>query len=606
VEKKDILNSWKEISNYLDRNTRTCLRWEAELGLPVHRIDKDSSRSKVFAYKSEIDRWLKEKAGSKEIKKSSFLEKRWSIIGLISVLALLSTIFVFLLLTNRISISPPPENLSFAVLPFENLNPSKHEEYFSAGVTNEIVNRLTMLNKLRVVPAISVSKYNSIKDKNQIAEELSVDYILEGKIKKDGNNIKIYVQLIRTKDYKDIWSEEFEDRLENILSIHENICRKIHEKLNLNIDQNLLLLSNERKTQDYLAYDNYLKGNLILNRISEDNGDPWKLYYQGNFYSGKTTQESNELAINLFRQAIEIDQNFVLAYIGLANCYTNYVNLNWNFDIKWMNKAEDLVKKARSMSPGLPEYYSTLTKIYLIKEIGFSENTKTLAFELAQEGIKKYPNHPQLNSIIGYCYYLKFGEEGNDADFDKALEYKEKSFWLNPLRLDNFVYAELLMLNKEFYKAIEVCNIIVKHDSTSMAKLRLGEIYYYMGDLDKSKTIFRQFDIAPLDLKIASLFFLGMISSQTAEREKALRIIDEISIISPEEFVLYDYFRLASIYMSLGMKESGYEYLRYFFNKPLIKKMLFVWVKYIDIDKNFDRVREEEEFIKIIKNKGEN
>ena len=69
MEQKDILNSWKEISYYLDRNVRTCQRWEIELALPVHRIDKNSQHSKVFAYKSEIDQWLKEKAESKEIKK---------------------------------------------------------------------------------------------------------------------------------------------------------------------------------------------------------------------------------------------------------------------------------------------------------------------------------------------------------------------------------------------------------------------------------------------------------------------------------------------------------------------------------------------------------
>ncbi len=605
MEKKDILHSWKEISNYLDRNIRTCLRWEAELGLPVHRIDKDSSHSKVFAYKLEIDQWLKEKAKSKEIKKSPFLEKRWLITGLISVLALLSTILLSLLFTNRISISPPPANLSFAVLPFENLNPSKYDEYFSEGITNEIINKLTLLNKLKVIPAISVSKYNnSSKDKNRIAEELSTDYILEGKIKKDDNKIRMSVQLIRTKDYKTIWSEEFEDRLENIFFIQESICRKIHEKLNLNIDQELSLLSNDGKSPDYVAYDNYLKGNYILSRLNENNGDPWKLYHQGKFYWGKRTPESNGLAINLFSQAIDIDRNFALAYIGLAHCYSNNVNFGWDFNIKWPNKAEDLLKKAQTISPDLPEYYSTLIEIYLLKEILFNKKTRNIAFKLAEEGIKKYPSNPQLNSIFGYCYFMKFGEEGNEADFAKALEYKEISFWLNPYGLNNVVYAELLMLNKEFYKAIEVSNIIEKNDSSSMAKFRLGEIYYYLGDLDKSKDIFQQFDNLPLRLEIDSLLYLAMISSQKGEREKALKIINKIKLITPQEFVLYDYLRLASVYIGLGMKESGYECLRYFFNKSSSKKMRFIYLKYIDVDKNFDIVKEEKKFIKLTKNMG--
>jgi len=603
VEQKDILNSWKEISYYLDRNVRTCQRWKIELGLPVHRIDKNSQHSKVFAYKSEIDQWLKEKAESKEIKKTSFLQNRWPTIGLISVVGLLSVIFLFLFFTNRISISPQPEYLSFAVLPFENLNESKQNEYFSEGMTNEIINKMTILNELKVIPAVSVSKYNnSSQDAKQMAEELSVDYILEGKIKKDENKIKIGVKLIRVKDYKTIWSEEFEDRLENVFYIQENICRKIHEKLNLNIDQNLSLLSNTGRTYDYQAYDNYLKGNYILNRLNGDNDDPWKLYHQGKFYWGKTTPESNRLAITLFNQTIDIDRNFALAYIGLAHCYTNYVNFNWDFDIKWVNKAENLLKEAQKISPDLSEYYSTLIEIYLIKKVAFNQNIKNLAFELAQEGIKKYPDDAKLNSIVGYCYYQKFGEEGDEADFKKAFEYKEKSFWLNPYGLNNLVYAELLMMNNEFYRAIHICNIVQKLDYSLMSKFRLGEIYYYMGHLDESEAVFQQFEIAPLNEKIGALLHLGMISAQKGEKEKALEIIADISLISPQELVLYDHLKLASIYMGLGMRESGYEHLRAFFDRSSAEKMRFAYLRYIDFDKNFDNIREEEEFIRIAKN----
>jgi hypothetical protein len=469
-------------------------------------------------------------------------------------------------------------------------------------MTNEIINKMTILNELKVIPAVAVSKYkNYSQDSKQIAEELSVDYILVGKIKKDGNKITIGVQLIRTKNNKNIWSEEFEDRLESVFYIQDNICRKIHEKLNLNIDQQLTLLSNAGRTNNYLAYDSYLKGNYILNNIAENNNDPWKLYHQGKFYWCKNTPESNKLAINLFNQAIENDRNFSLAYVGLARCFTNYVNFNWDVNIKWINKAEDLLKEAQTISSDLPECFSALIEVYLLKEVVFNENTKELAFVLAREGIKKYPDNAQLNSIVGYCYYQKFGEEGNKADFKKALEYKEKSFWLNPYGFHNIIYAELLMMNEEFYRAINICNIIEKHDYSLMSKFRLGEIYYCLGHLDESKAVFQQFDSADLDLKIASLLYLGMISSQRGEREKALRIIDDINLISPRELVSYDHLKLASVYMGLGMKEAGYEHLRSFFKRSPVQKMRFAYLKYIDFDRNFDKIKEEGEFLRITK-----
>ncbi len=76
MRNSEILDCWKDISDYLDRDIRTCARWEKELGLPVYRFDKESPRSKVFAYKSEIDEWLKEKKIHKEIRKKPFLEKK--------------------------------------------------------------------------------------------------------------------------------------------------------------------------------------------------------------------------------------------------------------------------------------------------------------------------------------------------------------------------------------------------------------------------------------------------------------------------------------------------------------------------------------------------
>lgn len=604
MKKKDIFHSWKEISHYLDRDIRTCLRWEIDLGLPIHRIDESSPRSKVFAFKSEIDQWLKERANNKEIEKSSLLVKKWTVIGMMSVFALLSITFAFLYFTQRKTFSPPFKILSIAVLPFENLNFQEHEKYIPEGITGEITNNLSRLNKINVISSSLLAKYNNIsKNTNQIGRELGADYIVKGKIEKDDNKVNLSVQLIRAKDDKNIWREEFEDKLENIFSMEENICFKISEALNINMPKELPFSLNKGNTNNYLAFDNYLKANHILKSLNENNNDPWKLYHQGKYYWGLSTKEGNELAISLFSQAIEIDSNFALAYIGLAHCYINYINFNWDFNKKWLNQAEELLKKAQTISPDFPEYYSNLIKIYLIKEIGFNKNTKILAYKLAEKAIQKYPNDAHLNSITGYCYLRKFGEEGNEADFHKALEYKEKSFWLNPSGVNNIVYAKLLMFNKEFNKASFACNTIRKHTSSSMADFLLGEIYYYQGDLDKSKAIFQQLNM-PLEFKIGSLFHLGMIASQQGDTDEVERIIQEINNIAPTESTIFEaYLKLASIYMGIGKKEEGYNYLESFFNKEIARKMQHFYHKYIDIDRNFDNLREEKEFQKIIKNK---
>lgn len=599
MKNREILNSWKEISDYLDRDIRTCLRWEKELGLPVHRIDATSFRSKVFAYKSEIDNWLKEKAKNNEIKKKSILGNRWVNSIILSSLILFLAIFVFLYFSQLKKPAHAAKSSSIAVFPFENLNSSEYHEYFSEGIPNEITKILTMHNNLKVIPS-SVTFNNKNRNEEQMAKELDVDYILKGKIKKTDRKILLEIQLIRTKDYKSLWRAEYDEELENIFSIQENVCRKISETLNIDPTQILNLPLNNIKAKDYLAFDTYLKGNYILNRLNGENKDLWKLYHQGNYYSGKLTRNTNELAIKFFNEAIQIDNNFAQAYYGLANCYINYLNMNWDFDATWLDKAENLIQKAQMLSPDLPEFYYTSAKIDLIREVGFNENTKQFAFELAQEGIKKYPNHPQLNAIYGYCHFLKYGEEGSQADLDNALRYMENNFWLNPYSLNNIIYAEILMLNHEFSKAIEICNMIEKHDYSLMAKFKLGEIYYYLGDLEQSRTIFQEFEDASLDFKIDSLFYLGMIASQLGEIEKTLKIAEEIKLICPKELIKDDYLKLASIYLGMDRKETAYNYLKSFFYKPGIKKMRFNYYKYIEMDKNFDNYRKEDEFQKII------
>ncbi len=469
MNNKEILDSWKAISDYLGREIRTCYRWEKELGLPIYRIDSGSMRSKVFAYRSEIDEWLKERAESRKIRWKSLLQNKLTIVGLLSGLVLLSAIFAFLYFYHVKYSSNISENLSIAVLPFGNPNSANFDGYFPEGIANEIISNITRSSRIRVISQNPTADLNNLfTTAKQIGKELGVDYILKAKMKNDENKIRVFIQLMRTKDEKYVLNEEYEGKQEDLSSVSKNICKKINELLNIKPDQELSFSSDERKSDVYLEFENYLREKYDLPRFF-DNNDPWNLYWQGKFYADKGTLESNNLAISLFRKAIEIDSSFALPYIGLAHCYGNNVNFGWDFNIKWLDQAEDLIKKAQTLSPDLPEYYATLIEIYLFRYAGFNEDTKKIIFDIIQEGNKKYPYYSQLNSLIGYYYFLKFGEEGNEADFDRALEYKEKSFWADTNRLNNFIFAELLMLKKEFYNAIEVCEIVKKYDFSSLA-----------------------------------------------------------------------------------------------------------------------------------------
>jgi len=599
MENENILRSWKEISKYLNQDIRTCQRWEIEFGLPVRRISNHSLRSKVFAYRSEIDQWLKEKTKNHILRKKAFFERREVYLGLISFLAIIAGFFSFLYFTHQKPISSSFKGLSIAVCPFEVVNPTESDEYISEGLTAQTINLLTKYNQLQVIP-VPAAAGGEAQSAELLKRDLKADYVLAAKIEKDDAKIKICAKLFRSKDKKTIMDEVIEDRLSNLYSVEENLCLKILENLDLLKDMDPSLLFGEEKAVNYEAVDSVLAGNYILNRVNENNDTPWKLSHKGNYYWSQSTKESNELAIKFFNQAIGIDSNYADAYIGLAHCYANNVNFGWNSNVSWLNLAEEMLQKAQKIDPDLPDYYPTLIEVYLLKDTVFDVDLNESAFQLAQEGIKKYPNHAQMNSITGYCYLRRFGGEGNEADFEKALEYKDKSFWLNTYASHNFLVAILLMLDRKFDLALNRLDIAKNYAPPQMADFTYGEIFYYKGDLDKSKEIFLQMEM-PTEMKVGALLYMSMIAAQRGDKSEVQRIIQDINNQSPDENYFFEMpLRLASIYMGIGERELGYKYLKSFFSSERAKKMHYVYSKYVDLDKNFDSVRNDEELKKIL------
>lgn len=600
---REILDSWKDISDYLGRDIKTCARWEKELGLPIHRIDQDSSRPNVFAYKSEIDEWLKDKTNLEEMRRKTFLKKRWAIIGSVSILALVVAVLVSLFIANGKYSSGYPENISIAVLPFEHSNFSEYEYYIPQGLSQEIFNILSRLDKLRVISAASCAgSANLTETLKDISQKYKVNHFLQIKLEKNDDELRSCVQLKRIKDEKIIWEFESEEKLENIFSLPEEICLKINEKLDINATTINAPAFKKGQTQDYLAFSKYLKGNHILSKANPENNNPWRFYNQGKYYQGMWTKESNTLAIHLFSQAIEIDENFTRAYIGLAQCYVNYINFNWDNNMKWLHKADELLEKAASINPECPEYYSTLIQVNLIKYLILNENTKNKACQLAQDAIRKYPSYPRLYAQAGYCHYLNFAESGNVSEFNKALEFNEEHHFLQPHGVNNIIYAELLMLNKDYDKALTICSEIQGGESSLMADFKRGEIYYHMGDLDASETVFQQLKSRnDFDFKIGALFYLAMIAAQKEEATEVARIFNKIKVISPKKFDNFeDKLKSASIYMGIGEKELGYKCLEDFFADEKIKKTRYIYHKYMDIDRNFNNCRDEQRFKNII------
>jgi len=165
MKEEEFLDSWKKISAHLGKEVRTCRRWEKQLGLPVHRIDKNSHRSGVFAYKSEIDHWLRERTyDEKTIKNDSVWKNKWLTLGLIFIVGCLSALLAILYLRSKpkfISRSIEPNYPSIAVLPFKNGGSSKYDDYLSEGITKEFVRNLAISNRIKLIQIPSIHPVTS-------------------------------------------------------------------------------------------------------------------------------------------------------------------------------------------------------------------------------------------------------------------------------------------------------------------------------------------------------------------------------------------------------------------------------------------------------------
>ena len=347
------------------------------------------------------------------------------------------------------------------------------------------------------------------------------------------------------------------------------------------------------KPSIYPFFDIYSQKPYYLTTINQDLDESLQLCMQGEKCFEYLTKKSNSQAFDLFLKALTIDNNCARANIGMARVYINFTKLQEKINFRWLNRAEYFVKNTQTAEPGLPEYFSTLIEIYLIQEELLLVDKKDLIRDLAEKGLMKYPRHFALNAIIGKYYFRRFGETGASSDFTQALEMKRRAFLLNPFSKINLDYTELLMLQKNYHNAIKIYHMITKNDIPDQNLLRLMRIYYYMGSFPSCKATNKQIKNPSMALNLDLQFFLGMMAAQEGNQQQALTTIRNINMSSQDEVIEDFYLKMASIYFGLGKKEKGFQYLDAFFNNPIVQKKVYIYFNYIDIDKNFDRYKED-------------
>jgi tetratricopeptide (TPR) repeat protein len=589
MDDEKILRSWKEISKYLKCDRKTCARWETHYHLPVHRINPESTKSRVFAYAAELDRWMAERKEKSEFpegasRPSRVSQKHFRVKPMIlagGILALAGpAAWIFI---NNVFLGAPPPTIALQEFGY----PSEDADcaYLANGMKVDLVRRLNLGGnaKVMILPSDVSIPPNVGKGDPSLP---SSDFIIRGEVRKTAESIRWDLRLDKTEDGKKIWDHSWTTGLGELPNVLNEADQLIRASLDLKDPPREPSLGGRPGLLDEL-----FKGNFLLSRIGAEDRNTTALYFQGKLYSNMGDQQTNETAIMIFQKIIHDDPTFGLAYVGLARCYVNYVNFNWKYDLMWLDKADEMLARAAPYVSTDAEYYRQRIENLMMRDIFTGSDSSGVYFPMAREGLTLYPYHGGLNSVAGYCHFRRFDLEGRESDLDEAVRLKYAAFWADPFTLGNIVLGQVLLLKKEFDKAINICSQLAANTDSSYVSYQKAEIQYYANDLDASESVFRR---AGDDLTERSycLQFLGMIAARRGDRKAALEALREIELMTPKNGVLaVSWMRRASIRAGLGNTREALEDLRMAFSPNAVQPENYVLRRLIELDRNFDQIR---------------
>jgi serine/threonine protein kinase/Flp pilus assembly protein TadD len=299
---------------------------------------------------------------------------------------------------------PSLKQIRLVVLPFENVGPAE-EEYFADGITDEIRARLAVIHNLGVISRQSSMQYKKSEiNAQQIAEELGVDYILEGTIQRErtsdpNSRVKITLELIKASNDMHMWAEVYDGYMSEIYSLQSVVAEQVARELDITLLEPQRQALAYKATKNTEAYEYYLKG---------------KEYYSLG-YSIAEAQQS----IEMYKKAIALDPDFAQAYAGLSRCYS-WMYQNDKSD-SWIQKAKNAVENAFRLDPDLPEAHHALGGFYYNCHRDY--NLALNQYEIVR---KSQPNNSEIIAAIGNV-------QRRQGRFDEAIVNIKDAFELNPL-----------------------------------------------------------------------------------------------------------------------------------------------------------------------------
>lgn len=462
---------------------------------------------------------------------------------------------------------PAPSLKSIAVLPFDNISPDKDNEYFSDGLTEEIITNLSKIRTLKVISRTSIMRYKGMKKSlKQIASELGVQYILEGSVRKHGNDLRITAQLIDATQDAHLWVEKYRGTVEDVFDIQEKVAGEIARALKIQLTPH--------EQED-------------LKKCYTCNTEAYQLYLKGRYYWNKRTEEGMLKGIEYFKQTIKIDPGYALAYVGLADAYILLGVYNYLPPNETMPKAKVAALRALEIDDLLGEGHASLAHLKMLYDWDWLGAEKEF-----KRAIELNPGYAPAHQ----WYTLNLSWTGR---LDEAMAEIKKAQELDPLSLIiNTDVGLIHYLAGRYDQAIEQCQKTLEIDPNFfVTHLGLGFAYEQKGMFQKAINELQQ-ALALSGGSTLVLAELGRVYAMSGNKEEAQKIAMTLNELSQQKYV--SPYSMARLYLCRGEIDLGFEWLY----KAVKEKSLFLIHAPFNVDPCFKDLNSDSRFTELLKKMG--
>ena len=443
------------------------------------------------------------------------------------------------------SISSPKMEKSIVVLPFDDMSPGKDNEYFSDGLTEEIISDLSLIHDLLVISRSSAMTYKGTKKKiKEIGQELNVQYVLEGSVRKAGNNLRITAQLIDAINDTHIWANKYSGTLDDIFEIQEKVSRSIVDALKMELNHEVDQKLGKRLIKNMQAYECYLRARQDIYTFSK---------------------EGLDRAVRYLQDGIEIIGDNAVIFGGMGYAYSQYVNIGLEHE-EYVNKAEEYASKALALDP------ESLKAQFIMGFLNlFYHGNPKKAIHHFKRAMKIFPDDPDV------LFWLTAGYGVNWGKPKEARQSYNRLLKVDPLNV--FAYGGYMldvMADGNLDLSVDyITKWFRKEPQLTVALYFTVQFLAYCNHFKEASVLVRENARLDLDDMFTKLSLLVKYAIE-GDRKSIEGIITDDFKKTAERDPQNSYF-ISGYYALLGMKEEAFEWLenavdRGFINYPFISK----------------------------------